>query len=1192
MRMGVLGPLLLWTVDGEAVPVTGAKARRLLARLLADPGRPVSADRLVDSLWGGPDTEVPEHPYGSLQGQVSRLRSALERADPGRGRERLAHDPGGYLLRVAGPELDALRFTELLAGARADGLGVAPRIGLLAEALELWRGDAYAGHTDDPSVRAAARRLEEERLAAREELLDLRVASGGHHAVLGELGQLVAAHPLRERLRAVHLRALYRAGRQGDALAGYEDLRDRLARDLGLDPGRELTELRQAILRQDPDLETRFGPAEPRRIPRDAPHPTPRSAGPVAAAPVTATIAAGAPTAAAAPAGTVAGDATTDDGAVPPTAAEATAAAATAAEPTAPATVAGAVSAPAVADTARATATPAQAASVVPGTAPRTPAGAPAGLPAPLTPLVGRARDLRAVADLMARSRLVTVTGPGGVGKTRLALACAANPGPDGPEDGARLVELAPLPAGSTAEAVAEAVLTALGLRHPEAGPDATPAPDEAAELLVGALRERRPLLLLDNCEHLADGVADLLASIMPRLPGLAVLATAQEPLGLAGEAVHPLAPLASPDAVALFTARAALPPAALSSPEDAAAVTALCARLDGLPLALELAAARARGLGVHGLLAGLDDRFALLSRGLRGLPERQRTLRAVIDWSWALLGPAEEAVLRRLAVHAGDASAEAARASCARPDLTAPRVAEVLARLVDRSLVVLVDRPAGPRYRLPESVKHYALERLRQAGEEADTRARHGAHHRELARRAEPLLRGPGQREWLALLDGAEAELRPAVEEALSRADVVTALRTARDLTRYRLLRGRPAAAGRLLDACLAAERDAPSDPDPDPVARGERAAVRATAAAWRAGLTLGEGASPEAAGTPLDSVLAALDDPLVVTADPRARALALCFLAAAQMGAGDVATGEEITRRALSASEELGDPWGTASALCVRARHALGRGDLEAVRADTDRSLRLFTTLGDRWGLLQTVFPRAALCEIAGDRSGAARLHGEGLALAEDLGLWTEAAKRLCALGRLALLAGDHAASTELHGRARTLAREQSHRPTEADARIGLGLTARRTGDLEAAEAHMEAVLAWFRAIGYGPGTALALAELGFAAELRGAFARARDLHARGLATARELGDVRAVALALEGLAATDAAAGESVRAAELLGTAHAARATTGAPLPPAERHDVDRAWASCLSALGREAADEAFGRGAGVTPDAVPA
>ncbi|WP_327381286.1 AfsR/SARP family transcriptional regulator [Streptomyces sp. NBC_01207] len=1133
MRVGVMGPLMIWAGDGyggdgegEPVAVTGARARRLLARLLVEPGRPVSADRLVDALWGGPDTQLPLHPYASLQGQVSRLRAALERAAPSDGRGRLRHDASGYRLEPAPGELDAQRFAELAATARTPGLAPRPRAELLREALSLWRGEAYAGHTDDPAVRAAAARLEEERLSVLEELLGLRVSLGEQHAVLGELDQLVAAHPLRERLRAVQLRALYRAGRQAEALESYEVLRGRLAQDLGLDPGTELTALRQAILRQDTDLE-------------QPPHAENEATVPGAAA-----------------------------------------AAALQAAPQAPLQPA-------------------------PQAALRTARNAAAGrLPEPLTRLVGRDADLAAVRALSEHSRLVTLTGPGGVGKTRLAVECARLAAARHP-DGAWLVELAPLPAGATADAVAAAVLRTLGVRGPERAPSTGGREEQpdALRLLVAALRGRGLLLLLDNCEHLSDAVAEVLEAVLPQAPGLSVLATGQEPLALAGEAVHPLAPLAPADAVALFTARAGLPPDRTTTPEDGAAVEALCGRLDGLPLALELAAARARALGVHGLLAGLDDRFTLLSRGLRGVPPRQRTLRAVIDWSWALLGSAEEAVLRRLSVHGGDASAEAAGVVCADTGTAAyvrdHQVPLVLDRLVERSLVVLVDRPEGRRYRLLESVKDYARERLRAAGEEQEARARHGAYYRELALRAEPLLRGPHQRLWLARLDAAEAELYPAVEEALAHGRVVPALRAARALARYWLLRGGPAEGGRLLDACLAAERDHPDHPahvasgtgPGQDRSTGERIAAAALAAAWRAGLTVWEGTS-SAAGTLLRTAVVDLDAREVAEHDPLGHAHALGFLAAAQMGAGDVSAGEELADRALAVAEAIGDGWGTAAALSVRARHSLAHGDLVAVRRDAERAARLFSGLGDRWGLLQTVFPRAALHEIAGEYPQASRLHEEGLAIAEELGLRTEAGKRLCALGRSALLAGAFEESRQRHADALRLAREQSHRAGEADARIGLAMVARRTGDLVGAEEHMRAVLTWFREVDYAPGTTLALAELGFTAELKGDPDRARALHREGLEAARALGDARAVALALEGLAGAAAAGGEPERAARLLGAADAARTSAGARLPPAERHDVDRTWSACLSALGRAVAEAAFALGTTHPSEAEPA
>ncbi|MFJ4863561.1 tetratricopeptide repeat protein [Streptomyces sp. NPDC088748] len=217
------------------------------------------------------------------------------------------------------------------------------------------------------------------------------------------------------------------------------------------------------------------------------------------------------------------------------------------------------------------------------------------------------------------------------------------------------------------------------------------------------------------------------------------------------------------------------------------------------------------------------------------------------------------------------------------------------------------------------------------------------------------------------------------------------------------------------------------------------------------------------------------------------------------------------------------------------------------------------------------------------------ASRLHEEGLAIAQELGLRTEAGKRLCALGRPAFLAGAYEESRQRHAEALRLAGEQSHRAGEADARIGLGMVARRTGDLAGAEEHMQAVLTWFRDAGYAPGTTLALAELGFTAELWGDADRARALQTEGLAAARALGDVRAVALALEGVAGAAAAGGDPERAATLLGAAHTARTSVGAPLPPAERHDVDRTWSARLSALGPAAADAAFARGTAHPPDA---
>ncbi|MER6912449.1 BTAD domain-containing putative transcriptional regulator [Streptomyces sp. NPDC000594] len=1088
MRFGVLGPLTVRTADGGPVTVPGTKARALLARLLVAPGHPVSTDRLVDDLWGD---AVPDHPRNALQGQVSRLRAALERAEPG-ARGLVVQDTAGYRLRPEPGALDADRFAELLRRARA-GADARERVALLTGALELWRGDAFAGYADLPFARAAAQRLEEDRLTALEDRLALRAGLGEYAEIAGEAEELVAAHPLRERLRAVQLRALYRAGRQADALAGYESLRRTLDDELGLAPGAELVALHGAILRQDASL--------------DEKHRRDGSSGQAEAVPVAATG---------------------------------------------------------------------------PEEVPVPPWSAGVRLPAPVTELVGREDAVAGAARHLAGSRLVTLTGPGGVGKTRLAVEVARRQA-DGFPDGVVLAEFTGLPAapGTGPDEVAEALLTVLGVR---AGGDGG-ARLSPRDRLERTLRERRLLLVLDNCEHLVEPVAEVVGGLLPGASGLRVLATSQEPLGVAGESVLPVPPLRPADAVALFTARAALPPGFTGDPENAAALAALCARLDGVPLALELAAARARSLGVHGLLHRLDDRFALLSGGPRNGPARQRTLRAVLDWSWELLDGAERTVLRRLSVQAEGCALEAAEAVCADEDggqgdggIAGGDVLDLLARLVDRSLVVVADRAGGPVYRLLESVKAYGAERLEAAGETGAVRDRHSRHYGGLALRAAPGLRGPDQRHWLELLDGACSELRQAVAHAVREGDTERALRTVDSLVWYWVLRGRLDEIRRTLDLVLALP----------PTAGGGCARVRARVVVWRTGVALLAGDAPDAAG----AIAAALAPYRADggTDDPAGYARALWFLGAAQLGSGDVGTGEELADGALERFAALGDDWGTAAALSLRARHAMARGDLAAVRRDGERGARLFTGIGDAWGRLQTVFPLAVLAEVGGEYERAARLHRDGLVIAERLGLAAEAAKRHTGLGRLALLTGDHTQARDHHERALRLAREQGLRSGEADARLGLALGARRSGDYPEAEGHLRELLVWFREVDYAPGTALVLAELGFVAELRGDPALAAARHREGLAVARVLGDARAVALALEGLAAADAAAGVYERSAMLLGAAGAARDSVGAPLPVAERADVDRAADRAREALGGAGYAAAVARGRSLGVDAV--
>lgn len=426
MRFGVLGPLAVWTREGRPVTVPEAKVRALLAELLVEPGRVVPAERLARDLWG---EHQPRDPANSLQTKVSQLRRTLEAAEPG-GRGLVVHQPPGYLLLAAPDAVDAQRFRALTARAMAT-TDRATRAELLTAAAELWRGPPLADFADEPFAVAAAHRLEEERLVALEERAQARLDLGEHAQVLGELGELAARHPLRERLRGLHMRALHRSGRQSEALEGYAALRRRLADELGLDPSPELVALHRAVLEHAPD---------------EPPPPAP----------------------------------------------------------------------------------------------PRT------NLPAALADLVGREAAVESVCARVGEARLVTLTGPGGVGKTSLALAAAravvARGGREGFADGVWFVEFSGLEPSAVADhRVVTVIAAALGVRE-EPGQTGDPV-----DRLAAALAARQLLLVLDNCEQVIGPVARVVSRLLRSAPEARVLATSREPLGVQGEVLWNVPPLEIP---------------------------------------------------------------------------------------------------------------------------------------------------------------------------------------------------------------------------------------------------------------------------------------------------------------------------------------------------------------------------------------------------------------------------------------------------------------------------------------------------------------------------------------------------------------------------------------------------------------------------------------------------------------------
>ncbi|EID54286.1 AfsR/SARP family transcriptional regulator [Saccharomonospora xinjiangensis] len=883
MRFGVLGPLAVWTEDGTPVRIPELKVRALLARLVVAEGRIVSSDRLVEQLWG--HGRLPRNPIGALHTRVSQLRKVLDSVRPG-GRELVVSERPGYRLRwstamgVEGSSsiedtVDAIEFRALTASADATA-DARERVTTLSRALGLWRGPAYADFADCAFAKPAAARLEEERLAAVEQLAEARLELGEHSGLVGELSELVNRHPLRERLRESHIRALYLAGRQGEALAGYADLRRRLADELGVDPSPSLVALHGAILAQAPEL----GAASETGYERDR-----------------------------------------------------------------------------------------------------------VRLPSAATRLVGRAEAVARVRSLVSAHRLVTLTGPGGVGKTQLAIEVAR--GLDGTfADGVALVELSGIDTASAAgtsspQRIVDVLASALDIRDEDVrrfrGDDVT--------RLAAAVRSRRMLLLLDNCEHVIEPIALVVRRLLDDCPDLSILSTSREPLSIAGEWLWPvptldvpaqdadLATILASGSVTLFADRAAaaVPGFRVDAP-NAVAVAAICRRLDGIPLAIELAASRLRVLDVHDLAARLDDRFGLLVSSRRDAPARHRTLRAMIDWSWELLGEPERALLRRLGVHTDGFTLAAAEAVARRKpagsgEAGEPTTLDLLSRLVDRSLVVVSGNPGnpgdpanteGPRYALLESVREYCVEQSRITDEYDELRTRHLHHYVGLVERARPLLYGAEQLRGLGRLDRNLSNIRTALDTAVRVADVEQATRLVDALTWYCVLRGCLNEAGRALDAVLAL------NPDPRLVA-------------WRAGIAflMGDGT------TALARRARSAHDEITATAE---RARARWFLAHAQRGGG-LTTAADLAERTLDEFGEVGDHWGIAAALNLRAEIERERADLEAAHRDATSAWHLFREVGDRWGQIQATSTLAELAETEGDFERAAGLHSEGLRMAGEL-------------------------------------------------------------------------------------------------------------------------------------------------------------------------------------------------------------
>ncbi|MEV0476040.1 AfsR/SARP family transcriptional regulator [Streptomyces prunicolor] len=723
MRFRLLGRLELETANGAVVP-PGAVSRAIVGRLLLAHGAVVQRDTLVEELWEDRGTK---NPVGALQVQMAKLRTAFA----ARGEEaRLLFGHGGYRI-VLGPEdqVDVPAFETAVREGR-DHLAAAEYEKAESElrlGLSMWRGRALDG-LEGRGFDTERTRLEDLRLGALEDAATAGLELGRAKELIPELQALLTLAPLRERARARLMLALYRCGRFAEALEVYDTGRRLLKSELGAAPSQELRSLHAAILRHDPSLQgpdlslgahdsflqghdlalRGHGPSlQGHDLSRQGHGPSLQRHGRSLQESVSLSV-----------------------------------------RPASPRT---------------------EVRSASPYTEVR-PASGEGNLNGSLGPFVGRRKELNALCEVVDRERLVTVLGPGGVGKTRLALEVCALVQPS--RGNVWWVDLAPADDANVLAVVA----SALGLSDTSVRPDQPP--HDYVHRLTSFLAGRSAVLTLDNCEHLLDAVAPLVATLLARCPGLTVLTTSRAPLEIAAEVLYPLAPMPDEEAADLFGTRAAMIDPSFAPDEVALHdIRRLCRRLDGLPLAVELAAAHVRLLTVREIEARLDNRFTLLIKGERTAPARHRTLRAVLDWSYALLDTAEQRLLTELALYVGGCSLKLVEAVAPLPGADSAELLHVLGQLVDKSLLVPVSTPDGNRLRMLETVREYALTRLREEGRAPEAEERLMTWAAGFVRDGSAGISSRDQREWAGRLTEEAANIRAASDLMTARSRSAEAL-------------------------------------------------------------------------------------------------------------------------------------------------------------------------------------------------------------------------------------------------------------------------------------------------------------------------------------------------------------------------------------------------------------------------------
>ncbi|MGZ4332192.1 MAG: AfsR/SARP family transcriptional regulator [Solirubrobacteraceae bacterium] len=917
LQVDVLGPVEVW-VEGRRVALGGQRPRALLAVLAVMRDRVVSSARLIDELWG---EEPPARARESLQVHISRLRKAVTEA--GGDSEWLATRAGGYVLKLGPGARDVDRWEATLSRARRARASRRPEAARVAieEALGVWRGAPFGGASAHELLDGERARLEEEQLAATIEGIELDLELGRHAQLLGELEALVTAHPFKERLVELQMLALYRSGRQADALDAFHAARARFVEELGIEPGQPLRELHEDVLRH--------------------------------------------------------------------------------------------------ADTLGAERTPA-------------PTGArrERRLPTPPNRTIGRDHDLDAIGERLrtGSARLLTLTGPGGVGKTRLAVESARRAEQEF-ADGVCFVSLAAL---QWPDDVPATILTALGT--------IVLSGESSVQALERFLAAKQLLLVVDNFEHVL-AAAPVLGGLLEVCPALRVLATSREPLSLHAEERYAVRPLALPelgmlddpqalagvDSVALFGERArAHDPDFDLAAADPAAVAEICRRLDGLPLAIELAAARCGVLSAGEIVERLEEALSVLSDGPHDAPARQQTLRATIDWSHHLLGNAEKECFARFAVFAGGATIEAAE-TVTRAGL------DTLHHLVAKSLLVRHPVAHAPtRLRMLETIRAYATEQLTLTADYDAVRARHYRVYLALAERhgSERALWTAGGEQHLARLDAEIDNIHAALGWAIEQADAERALAMAAALGRYWVMRDRHADAVDWVDRAL----NLPGA-DAYPVLRVQALSTKARCV-WQIGEQSGVVAEVEA-------IARRLDDPVILS-----RALQLRVNNEIEYERLDVA--DAVADEALQWARAAGDEWEIAEASRVKAIAASNIAELrERVQtasrrlADVGNTHRLATLLDD--------VAYAALC--LGAEQEATDFATRATPIARTLDSRSERMINSGNRGLAALLTGKTDAARDAFREELTLCREMVARPVAFEGLRGMAAVAVVRGDAKRA-------------------------------------------------------------------------------------------------------------------------------------------